>query len=616
MEENKPKRGRPKKQVPTVNEDGGESKTLLMTQNTDEEKARETIRQTAVNLTKLFSQKTSGAISNAINLNAFNPFLQNERLKKINTRPAALNRDDLIKALTSPQDNEQGLRAEAWSMSSSQYLYYKILRLACDVPLYKWYVTPEYLEDDEYSSDKFKDENIFVEDWLTTLDIKNTFKRIALEVKREGKATYVLRNSIGTSGGKKVTNYACLQKLPSDYVKLVRIGTHGYVASFNMMIFLEPAFSPDQFPPFIADAWKNMENTGAVKRYKDKNGAWKHGVDLNIINKYKFEYTGQSGTSEELIGTFEMSSTDAGESAYFYWLQLPQEECYTFCSDSSNPWALPDTVGMLLSLDELSDYDTLQGLIESSPLSAILVAEADMIKDPNAGKDQTALNPETIYGLQGQFNRSTSTNLEAFFAPLKNFKLLSLPAQPNGNEISMGATRNVINRAGLGAIISTTDKPQVSQVKTAQALMEAEVAFVTNQFESVLNLIVNNLIGCDYKWKVHLWGGIFSFADEVKRDKEMFVSGAAFVLPKLASAYDMTIRDVGATQKYIDSLKIYDGFKTITQVNQERMMEESSDDEGDEGPGRPEVDESEIENENTEKSKNSGLDTADVRDFA
>ena len=266
--------------------------------------------------------------------------------------------------------------------------------------------------------------------------------------------------------------------MPSDYIKLVKIGEHGFVAAFNMMVFMNPAFSPNQYPDFIRDIWNDMVSCGAISKdylgtneYFSDDKKKKFRVDANMLDfdklsRYTYSYRDpNTGAREDLTGTLEI--TGGVKKTYMFWVQLPQDLCYTFCSDTSNPWVVPDTAGLLLALDELADYDTLQGLIDSTPLTAILTAEAETIGNPNPGQDQTVLNPETIAGLQDKFNGSTSTNLEALFAPLKNFKLLSLPGQPNGSEISSTATKNVITRAGLGGLIITTDKPSVAQTRVA-----------------------------------------------------------------------------------------------------------------------------------------------------
>lgn len=613
------KRGRPAKTTaqPVVNE---APHSLEMAEK------QITIGEVQDNLNTLYKRVLGNSnpqdcwLGNINNLNLYNPFIQNQRLKMLNTLPNQISREDLAKALTAPQNNEEILRSEGWAMSASQYLYYKILRLAADVPMYKWYVTPELLKESDYKSKDFEEEDKFVNNWLKTFDVANSLKRVALEVKREGKQVYVLRNSIyRKENGERVTNFAAFQKLPSNYIKLVKIGQHGYVPSFNMMIFMNPGVSPSLYPEFIQEIWADMVSNGAitvnpmdasqVSRGTRSFNSSKYSIgDCSKLQNYSYVYEDKY-TKEELRGTLEVSRKSS-KLTYFFWVQLPQDLCYTFCSDSSTPWAVPDTSGLLMSLDELEDYDTLQGLIDSTPLTAVLTAEAETIPNPNPGRDQTILNPETIAAFQDKFNDSTSTNLEALFAPLKNFKLLSLPSQPNGSEISATATKNVINRAGLGGIISTTDKPSVSQVKTSQLIAEAEANFVTLQIESVLNMIINKLLGCKYKWNLHIWGGIFTFAEEQKRDKELFVSGASFLLPKILSGYDMDMRDARAIELYTNALGVYKDLKTITQERKEKADAKSQ---TQTTQGRPEVDVDESENDNTLKSKDSGLDTADMR---
>ena len=573
---------------------------------------------------------STGWCGGALDFNQYNPFLQNERLKMINTRPGTMSREKLTEALKNPGESELGLRAEAWSISSTQYLYYKILRMAADVPMFKYYVTPELLDEAEYKKDEFKNDDKLVDDWLSCFNLRKTLKRVAMEVKREGKATYLLRSSISGEGKNKKVNFAEWQKLPSEYVKLVKIGEHGYIASFNFMLFLNPAFSVCQYPEFIQEIWNDLVNSGAFDtggcgsgylpcgKYAAADGKEINpGINVGKLLDYSYEYFGANG-KETLRGNLEIINNGLANRSYFFWVQMPQDLCYTFCSDMSNPWVVPDTAGLLLSLDELADYDTLQGLVESTPLTALLTAEAETIPNPNPGQDQSVLNPETISAIEEHFNSSTSTNLEALFAPLKNFKLLSLPSQPNSSEISANATKNVLTRAGLGGLITTTDKPSVSQVKTAPLLAEAEAEAVTIQFEDVLNMIINDIIGTKYSWKLHIWGGLFTFADEVKRDKELFFAGASFVLPKLISSIGYTMRDTKAVHNYIDSLDIYNGFRTVTQVMQENINKKESitDDAPKSSVGRPSKDDTEIDNDNTAASKDGGLDTADTREYA
>ena len=612
-EQPKKSRGRPKKEQTLPPEPiTEERRTLIMSNGPTPDKPTLATVQKNLNMfyTKLLGCNSgNGWFDFGNGLNSFNPFLQNQRLKQLSTLPAEMSKEDIVSALKAPQNSEISLRQAGASLASSQYLYYKILRLAADVPMFLHYKTPEFLEASVYKTDEFKNEDKFVDEWIDTFDIVNTLKRTALEVKREGKATYLLRNGIGKkNNGTKVVDFCTWQKLPNRYVKLTAIGTHGYIASFNLMIFLQPGFMPEQYPEYIQDIWKNMVSSGVVSRDKCNR------FQVNIGEIMKFSYQDENGVSRK--GVFESCNNQ-----YMYWVQLPQELCYTFASDSSVPWAIPDTSGLFLGLQELTDYSTLAGLIASTPLTSILTGEAEMVDNPNPGEDQTVLAPETIAGFQNQFNSMTSTNTEALFVPFKNLKLQSLPNIPNSNEIVTKAVQNFISTAGEGGIIAATDKPSVAQVKGAQLMEESQHNFVVKQFESVLNLIINNLIGCKYKWKIHLWGGIFTFDSEMKRDKEMWTGGATFLLPKIASAYGLNVRDIGAITSYVDSLGIYKKFETLTQEKQaeqsnKKIKTEQKNQEDKKQVGRPSADENEIENDNTEKSIDQGTNTADMRDYA
>lgn len=613
----KRKRGRPRKikvEPPTpISED---RKTLVMATKPSGTAQQEkvTLAQVQQNLhglySKVFRIGNSPMVSNLDvlgGLNRYNPYLQNQRLKQIATTPAAISPEDLAEYLKNPENNELSLRAAGWSLSSTQYLYYKILRLAADVPMFKYYKIPQFLETKaEYLEKDFVDEDEFVDEWLRTFDVVNTLKRVALETKRAGKSTYLLRNGMSRGeDGKRHVDFATWQKLPDNFVKLTAIGEHGYIASFDMLVFMNPAYNVSQYPEFIGKIWHDMITNEVVNL--DPFGRYA----VNPDKLYHFQYRGSDGALQN--GIFEYQNEK-----YLFWVQLPQEICYTFASDSSHPWALPDTAGLFQNLQELTDYSTLAGLVASTPLTAVLTGEAEFIDDCNAGQDQTKLNPETIAGLQNSFNDLVSDNVSAVFLPFKNLKLQSLPNIPNSMDIQTEAVQNFVSLSGEGGILVATDKPSVAQVKGAQLMEEAQHEFVVKQFESVLNMIINKLIGCRYRWHVVLWGGIFSFDADLKRTKELFTQGATFLLPRIASAFDMTLRDVKATDCYIESLGVYKEFKTPTQESraQDGASVQKDEPEQIQSVGRPAKDINEVDNDNTAASIDQGTNTADMRDFA
>jgi hypothetical protein len=102
-------------------------------------------------------------------------------------------------------------------------------------------------------------------------------------------------------------DFCTWQKLPSRYVKLTAIGTHGYIASFNLMIFLQPGFMPEQYPEYIQDIWNNMVSSGVVGRDKCNR------FQVNIGQIMKFSYQDENGVSRK--GVFESCNNQ-----YMYWV--------------------------------------------------------------------------------------------------------------------------------------------------------------------------------------------------------------------------------------------------------------------------------------------------------
>ena len=592
----KSKRGRPRK-VPVAEDENilsEEAGRLQMSQG----ESKVTVEELSRSLTGIFSQalKHLGPYDALSTLNQYNPFLQNTRLKMISSYPAAYSPEEIGDMLKAPQSNEQQLRSASWSLSASQYLYYKILREAADVPLYKHYVIPPTLTESEYLSPAFVKEEEFVDDWLSAFDIPNTLKRVALETKREGKATYLFRQCIEEKKGKRTPKYVIWQKLPSDYTKLTAIGEHGFIASFNMLIFLNPAFTPLQYPEYIREIWEDLINHQIVIKAQK---AGNYTVDYNALRTYS--YRGNNGSPVQ--GTLEL----AGNS-YMYWVQLPQDLCFTFSSDSSNAWAVPDTIGLFNALQELTDYSTLAGLVQSSPLTSILTGEAEICPNAQPGQDQVALSPHTMIAFQNAFNSMVAGNIQAFLAPFKNMKLQSLPNIPNASDIKTKAVQNFVAMAGEGGIISATDKPSVAMVKGAQMMSAAQYDFVTRQFETILNANLANWCGLKYRWDIHLWGDIFTFDSTVKSLKEMVANGYSYLLPKLASAHDLSMRNVRGINAYIKAHKIFEGLQKLGAI--------AAEDESENPVGRPPMDENDIENDATAASRDAGNNVSDIKEFA
>ena len=380
----------------------------------------------------------------------------------------------------------------------------------------------------------------------------------------------------------------------------------GYTVSFDFMYFLNIANSPSDFGEFFEAAWRDMVETGVVIP-DGKTGRY----ELNVERAagYTFHFGGNAYPST-------IEAIKRGRQAnYLFWLRLPYDLCYTFGSDNSHPWVAPDTMGLMLKLQELTDYGQLAGLIASTPLTAVLTGEIEPIPQPRAGKNESIFSPEVIQGYMQQFNEATSTNVEAWLWPAKNIKLQQLAADVNSSDILSNATENFIETSGDAGLTITDSKPNVMMIKTAQLLNASAQRYVTLQFEQVLNFILQHKLGFKYEWKIRIWGDIFSNEVEKKYLKEVVANGNIALLPKLMSAEGISIRDTKALTEYLKTFDFYKDFVTYTQLKQSELgIEAAEAAETTTGEvGRPLLPDSEITSDATAIAREQGTNTADNR---
>jgi len=612
--------GRPKKPVnndTAVNETGQERLDMEKKEESEVSIEAATAKWNSV-FGKIASMNSDGLglQTSVAKWNKLNPFLQNQRLKQIYTQAKTYGKTNISEFLTNPANYETQLRSLAWANSSSQQIYYNILRRSADIPVYNYFVIPELFDkESEYNNDKFKAESKLVDDWLSLFNIPNTFKTIALEVKREGKSSYLLRNKITGEGKNKKPVFCTLQKMPTEWTKITGKSQLGFTISFNMLYFLNIANNPSDFGDFMVKAWEAMVEDGVVTIDDiNKNRTFNPGA----AQSFKFEYQGVTYTSS--IETLRPSR--GKELTYLFWLRMPFDICYTFGSDNSHPWVAPDTMGLMLKLQELTDYGQLAGLIASTPLTAVLTGEIETIPNPRAGKNESVYAPEVLQGYMTQFNQATSTNVEAWLWPAKNIKLQQLSADVNASDILSEATQNFIESAGEGGLTIVTDKPNVAQINVAKQLAASQQRYVTLQFENVMNYILQHKLGFEYQWIIKIWGDIFNLENDKKYLKEVVANGNVALLPKLMSAEGISMRDTKAITSYIKTLGFYKDFMTYSQLKnaelgmqtQQAAEEQKANETGQTGAGRPRIAEQDIDNDNTAQNRENGTEGSEGRE--
>ena len=586
--EQKRKVGRPPKNKPVdpvVNE---QVERIRMTEDKDEKKIVLTdIQQKWREILHTYSDRglsmtqISSALSNAM-LN--NPFLQNQRLRRISSNASAKSKTDLQKALQSPQGNEQLFREESLFLSFTNYVYHSLLNLYRDIPLYNYYYTPKYVDKKDMNGDNFKKESKKVDKILKAFKVKQTFKKINKATQVEGKTTWLLRRSMQNNGD---IDFFVLQKLDSDMVKLTSIGSdQNFICSFNFMIFLNPMYSLDFYPPIFKEIFQELLDNGVI--IEDSKGNLRFSPQALALaqNEGKLTYD----------GTFENSNNN-----YLYWVQLPQTLAWTFSQDESHVNAFPDTIGLFMDLSELDGYRWIQSSILSNVVSSILTAEVPYIKDAQAGSDASVFSPDSIIGFENLFKQNVSNMVLPFFAPFENYKLFTIENQPENLNIIYSRLRDLVATSGTSSLLGITEKPTVAMTVAAKQLAASHCDYLTRQFENFLNYAVNNKFNLKYDWKITLWGDIYHWRDDLKIAKELLSGGVKSVLPKILSAEDMSLEDCICTSDYIDSLGIH--FNEVEEQISNPV-------------GRPTLDDDQVQNDNTAISKDAGNNVSENKEFS
>lgn len=524
-----------------------------------------------------------------------NPFIQNSRLKRINSPISTKDKKTLDNAIKNPENNEYIFKTESQALYFQNYVYSNLLRLNRDVPKFYNYATPCDVTSEDCKTSVFKKEMKFVNEILHKMNIRQLGKDIAMDIGLEGKRSYVFRSHY--SKDKKIVDYATLQKLPSQWIKYTAIGSNtDYITSMDFMMFLQPGESVDFYPPFFRKIWEDLIDNGVF--FENEDG--KKGFNLNNV-----------GNLQDSKNILEVDGN-----RYMYWVELPQTEVYEFGSDNSHPLALPEYIGLFSDLRGLDDYKWLQNQLLSKAVNSVLVGTVPLIKDHNlAGGDQIAISIDSIMGYSDMFSNAVSNNIMPFFAPFTNYELLSLPLPPDAKEINNTALKNLINSSGMGALISTTDKPSIISVKTAQIMAESKAEYLMLQIQKCINSIINKNLGLKYKFKITIWGGSFTDKDKESMLKELVIGGYTGLLPRLLSMEDQTVADYVSTVNYMESLDIYKKFTPMSLITKENGTDDKTQEGVTKKVGRKSVGD-DVENDNTATSLDQGNNVSDIKTFA
>lgn len=475
-----------------------------------------------------------------------NPYVQNSRLKNIKYLPQKYRREELESMLSNPSANEIGLRKASHFFYNTIAPIYKTTNMYADMLTYRTYVNISKVN----NINKVEEELATAEEIIRKFNPSKTFREKTLQVIIEGKRFYYKRFD-------EKNKLLALQELPSDFCQIVGNYEHGYQISFNMMYFMKAGVSVDNFAPEFKDylqeffSYYDEENDKMVMRSDVPSG-----IDIYYNNHN-----------------------------WYFWKTLDIGKGLCFGVDNSEPEITPTLSTLFLDANELVSYKMLEQELLSIPLRQIMTATVPMSKDNKSGSynNDTAITPELIELYQSIIQQLLPPSVDFVSAPLENFQIHTFDSVSNKDSIVGSAISNFYSQGGISGLISSTDKPNVSMVKTSQVLEGAFIDKIYGQYWYFLNSVIKSL-NLKNEFNVVIEGDRFSDVDKLVSTEKDLASGHTYLMPRFLSFKNLDVTTAKATAQTIEKLGLYDMMKPTMSAFQ---MSAKDVKDGDKNNGRP-----------------------------
>ena len=507
-----------------------------------------------------------------------NPYVQNNRVKHISSAARKFTKPQVEEMIGNIASNEQPLREVEKQLEGSAYPLFHIRSVYQNLLTYHSYVAPFLVEEGEMDKPEFWREWKVLEKLRKEFHVKQIAHEITGQCLQEGKVFYYPRYSVDKSHNK--VNYAFMQQLPSDWVKIVGFNNKSkYTLAFNLMYFCEEGTDYRQFGTLFEPFMDEFNRTVFPLPTYSEDGkivyASKSRIDLSRVKgRTDVEAYMQNGR-------------------WFYWVMLPVTEVFTFELDEVTRNVVPPFTGLLLDMLQLSSLEALQLELLSNPLVAILTGEipyfetkdtnvADQYKLSNAGR-------KFFEALWYQMTARTNTGgIGLYAAPLKDMKLETLPEAPNATNIVSNGYKDVMNKAGLSGIMPVSDDARAGVAQISFMIESQFPKPIYRCFERMMNVIIESL-NLKNEFRFYMFGDLATDKDvreESKKEMQLGILPATIIYNAM---HDRSIIEDIAWSQAIRNSKVLDN--RIPLVTSYTMSPDAGiPPTGDKEPGRPQSD--------------------------
>ena len=440
------------------------------------------------------------------------PYVQNRRVKAVSSLPVNYSYDKVAEMLTKPNDNEQPLREVSHVLEATVAPYWKIRKTYQDLMTYRWYTCPANIETtDEAKTKDFKRELMLTEKIAKAARIDEKAHEIMGQCVQEGKVFYTMRYEVDRTHNN--VNYAFMQQLPQDWVKIVGYNNISkYTVAFNMMYFMEPGTTTEFFGGLFDRYWDDFADVANVLPMKNKNKKFVFGQRNN--ESYTDKIKRITKDNPDLNIYFSLGR-------WYYWVMLPVDKVWTFEVDDVSRNVEPPLTGLFLALVNIAKYEQIQLSLVQNPLVSLVLAEIPYRDDPAATIDDAyRLSPtgRTLFETYWyQMLADTNTTGVGFYSgPFKNMHLEQLAEAPSATEISSNGYKYAVQKSGIG-IIPASDDLRAGMIQVSFNIESHFGEIIYRQIENMMNYVYFD-IGLKYDWRFHMFGNLY---DDERRIKEL-----------------------------------------------------------------------------------------------
>jgi hypothetical protein len=465
------------------------------------EKTKELLSEEQATWLKEFAASLNDGLMGVNNI--YTPSLLNRNLQRLNNNQLVPDYDKLVKAINNAINSADTLQAYQEWMELAEITFKRLIEYYVNIlSLDLSYTCINVRDKKEYSSAKYKKDKRAVEDFLTSFNYREEFRKVIKQILKTETAFMWLRNNNDSSKPAYT-----LQLMPQNMCMITGAWEKGMLYDFNLNYFLQAGVDIDGYDSVFKEYMRNAFGSENINDYKPTN-------PLN-------DRTGTFAFWTQTSPIYKHNGLPSG--AWVFKMDTSTFNNVPFLSSLMRDAILNIPVKKL-------QYDK-----DAQSAYAYLVGEIGMLKNNEA--NATQFDPRMLGTLLSIVKQAVGKHIAVGAMPTNENKWY----QYVDNNTTMAETqvKSVLAQgASASRILYSSDKMSQEEIRNAILADYNFMKKIYGQFNNFLDFYVNQLTK-HYKFKFYFDGSNYGFEREWRKDGLMRLAENGIVLndTAFASAY-------------------------------------------------------------------------------